>query len=240
MNDLPAARKIGVFLLDDHEIVRRGVRELLEAEPDIAVVGEAGTAESALARIPALRPDVAVLDIRLPDGDGVSVCREIRSRLPEVACLMLTSFGDDEALFDAIMAGAAGYVLKQIRGTDLVGAVRTLASGGSLLDPEAASRVMRRMRDQAVRRDPLAELTGQERRILELIGEGLTNRQIAERMFLAEKTVKNYVSAVFAKLGMERRTQAAAYAARLQPDAGSGPGTGAAGPGRYGDPGTVR
>jgi DNA-binding NarL/FixJ family response regulator len=218
MNDAPATGKIGVFLLDDHEIVRRGVRDLLEAEPDITVVGEAGTAESALARIPALRPDVAILDIRLPDGDGVSVCREIRSMMPEVACLMLTSFGDDEALFDAIMAGAAGYVLKQIHGTDLVGAVRTIASGESLLDPEAASRVMRRMRDQAVRRDPLAELTGQERRILELIGEGLTNRQIGERMFLAEKTVKNYVSALFAKLGMERRTQAAAYVARLQAD----------------------
>jgi DNA-binding NarL/FixJ family response regulator len=206
---------IGVFLLDDHEIVRRGVRELLEAEPDIKVVGEAGTAASALARIPALRPDVAVLDVRLPDGDGVSVCREIRSSMPEVACLMLTSFGDDEALFDAIMAGAAGYVLKQIRGTDLVGAVRTVASGESMLDPEAASRVMRRMRDQARHSDPLAELTPQERRILELIGEGLTNRQIGERMYLAEKTVKNYVSALFAKLGMERRTQAAAYAARV-------------------------
>jgi DNA-binding NarL/FixJ family response regulator len=207
--------KIGVFLLDDHEIVRRGVRELLEAEPDITVVGEAGTAASALARIPALRPDVAVLDVRLPDGDGVSVCREIRSRMPEVACLMLTSFGDDEALFDAIMAGAAGYVLKQIRGTDLVGAVRTVASGQSLLDADAASKVMRRMRDQAAHADPLAGLTGQERRILELIGEGLTNRQIGEQMYLAEKTVKNYVSALFAKLGMERRTQAAAYAARV-------------------------
>jgi len=207
--------KITVFLLDDHEIVRRGVRELLEAEPDITVVGEAGTAASALARVPALRPRVAVLDVRLPDGDGVSVCRDIRSRMPEVACLMLTSFGDDEALFDAIMAGAAGYVLKQIRGTDLVGAVRTIASGRSLLDPEAASRVMRRMRDQAARSDPLSGLTGQERRILELIGNGLTNRQIGEQMFLAEKTVKNYVSALFAKLGMERRTQAAAYAARL-------------------------
>jgi DNA-binding NarL/FixJ family response regulator len=206
---------IGVFLLDDHEIVRRGVKELLEAEPDIEVVGEAGTAASALARIPALRPDVAVLDVRLPDGDGVSVCRDIRSSMPEVACLMLTSFGDDEALFDAIMAGAAGYVLKQIRGTDLVGAVRTVASGESMLDPEAASRVMRRMRDQARRSDPLAELTPQERRILELIGEGLTNRQIGERMYLAEKTVKNYVSVLFAKLGMERRTQAAAYAARV-------------------------
>ena len=208
-------RRIKVFLVDDHEIVRRGVRELLETEPDITVVGEAGTAGSALARIPAVRPDVAVLDIRLPDGDGVSVCREIRSRMPGLACLMLTSFGDDDALFDAIMAGAAGYVLKQIRGTDLVGAVRTVASGQSLLDPEAASRVMRRMRDEAARSDPLAALTGQERRILELIGEGLTNRQIGERMYLAEKTVKNYVSALFAKLGMERRTQAAAFAARV-------------------------
>src|SRR5690349_22343381 len=156
--------------MDDHEIVRRGVRDLLEAEPDIRVIGEAGTASSALARIPALKPDVGVLDVRLPDGDGVSVCREIRSRMPEVACLMLTSFGDDEALFDAIMAGAAGYVLKQIRGTDLVGAVRTVASGESMLDPEAASRVMRRMRDQARRSDPLAELTPQERRILEING----------------------------------------------------------------------
>jgi DNA-binding NarL/FixJ family response regulator len=210
--------KIKVFLLDDHEIVRRGVRELLEAEPDIAVVGEAGTAASALARIPALRPNVAVLDVRLPDGDGVTVCRDIRSTMPEVACLMLTSFGDDEALFDAIMAGAAGYVLKQIRGTDLVGAVRTVASGQSLLDPQAASKVMQRMRDQTARADPLAGLTGQERRILELIGEGLTNRQIGERMYLAEKTVKNYVSALFAKLGMERRTQAAAYAARVFED----------------------
>jgi DNA-binding NarL/FixJ family response regulator len=210
-------RTIGVFLLDDHEIVRLGVRELLEAEPDITVVGEAGTAASALARIPALRPDVAVLDVRLPDGDGVSVCRDIRSSMPGVACLMLTSFGDDEALFDAIMAGAAGYVLKQIHGSDLVGAVRTVASGASMLDPGAASRVMRRMRDQAQRADPLAALTPQERTILELIGEGLTNRQIGERMYLAEKTIKNYVSGLFVKLGMERRTQAAAYAARVLP-----------------------
>jgi DNA-binding NarL/FixJ family response regulator len=212
--------KISVFLLDDHEIVRRGVRDVLAAESDIVVVGEAGTAASALARIPALRPDVAVLDIRLPDGDGVTVCREIRSRMPQVGCLMLTSFTDDEALFDAIMAGAAGYVLKQIRGTDLIGAVRTIAAGRSLLDPEAASRVMRRMRDQAARADPLAGLTGQERRILELIGEGLTNRQIGDRLFLAEKTVKNYASALFAKLGMQRRAQAAAYAARVFDDHG--------------------
>ncbi len=173
------------------------------------------TAASALARIPALKPDVAILDIRLPDGDGVSVCRDIRSKMPQLACLMLTSFSDDEALFDAIMAGAAGYVLKQIRGTDLVGAVRTIASGQSLLDPEAASRVMRRMRDQATAADPLAGLTDQERRILALIGEGLTNRQIGDRLFLAEKTVKNYVSALFAKLGMQRRAQAAAYAAHV-------------------------
>jgi DNA-binding NarL/FixJ family response regulator len=208
-------KRIRVFLMDDHEIVRRGIRDLLEAEPDITVIGEAGTAASALARIPALAPDVAVLDVRLPDGDGVSVCRDLRSAMPGVACLMLTSFTDDEALFDAIMAGAAGYVLKQIRGTDLVGAVRTVASGQSLLDPDAASKVMARMREQATRRDPLAGLTPQERKILELIGEGLTNRQIGERIHLAEKTVKNYASALFAKLGMERRTQAAAYAARV-------------------------
>jgi DNA-binding NarL/FixJ family response regulator len=206
---------VGVFLLDDHEVVRRGVRELLEAEPDITVVGEAATVDSALARIPALRPDVAVLDVRLPDGDGVSVCRALRSRMPETACLMLTSFGDDQAFFDAIMAGAAGYVLKQIRGTDLIGAVRTVASGESMLDPEAAGRVLRRMRAQAQAADPLSDLTEQERRILELIGEGLTNRQIGDRLRLAEKTVKNYISVLFAKLGMQRRTQAAAYAARF-------------------------
>ena len=210
----PAAQQIGVFLLDDHEIVRRGVRDLLEAEPDIRVVGEAGTVSSALARIPALRPDVAVLDMRLPDGNGVEVCREVRSRMPEVACLILTSFGDDEALFDAVLAGAAGYVLKQIHGSDLVGAVRTVASGQSMLDPQATSKLMARLRGQPKKNDPLASLSPQERRILELIGDGLTNRQIGERMFLAEKTVKNYVSALFAKLGMERRTQAAAYAAR--------------------------
>jgi DNA-binding NarL/FixJ family response regulator len=206
---------INVFLLDDHEVVRRGVKDLLEGEDDIRVIGEAGTASSALARIPALKPDVAVLDVRLPDGDGVSVCREIRSSMPEVACLMLTSFGDDEALFDAIMAGAAGYVLKQIRGTDLVGAIRTVASGQSMLDPRATGQLMARLRDQAIKKDPLAGLTDQEKKILELIGHGLTNRQIGEQVFLAEKTVKNYVSALFAKLGMERRTQAAAYAAKV-------------------------
>jgi DNA-binding NarL/FixJ family response regulator len=216
---------IRVFLLDDHEIVRRGVRDLLETEPDIAVVGEAGTAAAALARIPALAPDVAVLDVRLPDGDGVSVCREIRSAMPQIACLMLTSFSGDDALFDAIMAGASGFVMKQIRGTDLIGAIRTVAAGGSLLDPDAASKVMARMRDQAARADPLAGLTAQERKILELIGQELTNRQIGEQLFLAEKTVKNYISALFTKLGMERRTQAAAYAARIftQPAPAKGP-----------------
>ena len=213
-SDNGTSQPITVVLLDDHEIVRRGVRDMLEAEGDIKVIGEAGTAASALARIPALRPDVAVLDVRLPDGDGVSVCREIRSALPEVACLMLTSFADDDALMDAVMAGAAGYVLKQIRGTDLVGAVRTVATGQSILDPRAAGQLMARLRGQGAKKDPLAGLTPQEKRILELIGQGLTNRQIAEQVFLAEKTVKNYVSALFAKLGMERRTQAAAYAAR--------------------------
>jgi DNA-binding NarL/FixJ family response regulator len=209
------AEAVRVFLLDDHEVVRRGISDLLESEPDMEVVGEAGTAREALARIPALRPNVAVLDVRLPDGDGVTVCRDIRSQMPEVACLMLTSFADDDALMDAVMAGAAGYVLKQIRGTDLVGAVRTVATGQSMLDPRAASQLMARLRGQTAKRDPLAGLTPQERRILELIGEGLTNRQIGERMFLAEKTVKNYVSNVLAKLGMERRTQAAAFVARL-------------------------
>ncbi len=209
---------IKVFLLEDHELVRVGVKDFLETQPDIRVIGEAGTASSALARIPALRPDVAILDVRLPDGDGVSVCRELRSQLPDVACLMLTSFEDDQALFDAVMAGAAGYVLKQIHGTDLIGAVRTIAAGQSMLDPKAASKLMARMRDAATRRDPLDGLTGQERRILELIGEGLTNRQIGERMFLAGKTVKNYTSVLFQKLGMERRTQAAAFAAHIFDD----------------------
>jgi two-component system, NarL family, response regulator DevR len=224
MDDTGHAATIRVFLLDDHEIVRRGVRDLLEAEPGITVIGEAGTAAAALARVPALKPDVAVLDIRLPDGDGVTVCRDLRSKMPQLACLMLTSYSDDEALVDAIMAGAAGYVLKQIRGTDLVGAIRTIASGQSLLDPQAAATVMRRIRDQAAASDPLAALTDQERRILALIGEGLTNRQIGDRLFLAEKTVKNYVSALFAKLGMQRRAQAAAYAARIfdTPDPGRG------------------
>lgn len=207
--------RITVFLLDDHEVVRRGLKDLLAAEPDIEVAGEAGTATAALDRIPALRPDVAVLDVRLPDGDGVSVCREIRSTLPGTACLMLTSYGDDQALLGAIMAGAAGYVLKQTCGADLVNAVRTVASGQSTLDAHAAQRVMERLRDRMTGTDPLSALTDQEKRVLELIGEGLTNRQIAERLFLAEKTAKNYVSSLLAKLGMERRSQAAAFSARL-------------------------
>jgi len=207
---------IRVFLLDDHEVVRRGVRELLESDGSIEVCGEAGTAEEALARIPPTRPDVAVLDVRLPDGDGVEVCREVRSRHPEIQCLILTSFSDDEALFQAIMAGAAGYLLKQIKGNDLLDAVRRIAQGQSLLDPAVTTRVLDRLRTRPETDERLARLTGQERRILDLIAEGLTNRQIAERVHLAEKTVKNYVSNLLAKLGMERRTQAAVYAASLR------------------------
>ncbi len=205
---------IRVFLLDDHEVVRRGLRELLEADGDIVVVGESGLAEEAVRRIPAMRPDVAILDGRLPDGSGIDVCREVRSRHPEIAALILTSYDDDEALFAAIMAGAAGYVLKQVRGNDLVDAVRRIAAGQSLLDPAVTERVLDRLRSGPTRDDALAPLTDQERRILELIGEGLTNRQIAERMFLAEKTVKNYVSSLLGKLGMQRRTQAAVFASK--------------------------
>lgn len=211
--------KIKVFLLDDHEVVRRGVHELLSVEEDIEIVGEAGTAADALVRIPATRPDVAVLDVRLPDGSGVEVCREVRSQDEDVKCLMLTSFADDEALFDAIMAGASGYVLKAIRGNELLSAVRDVAAGKSLLDPVATARVLERLRDggRGGRGDDrLAHLTEQERKILDLIGEGLTNRVIGERLHLAEKTIKNYVSSLLSKLGMERRSQAAAYVARLQ------------------------
>ena len=208
-----------VFLLDDHELVRRGIRDLLWAEDDLQVVGEASTADEALERIPQTKPDVAVLDVRLGDDPsgrtGIEVCRELRSTHPEVACVMLTSFADDEALFASIMAGAAGYVLKQIRGSDLVSTIRRVAAGESLLDPAVTARVLARLRAPASEDDPLAVLTPQERRILDLIAEGKTNRQIGEAMFLAEKTVKNYVSHLLAKLGMERRTEAAAYAARL-------------------------
>ncbi|MCL7379443.1 response regulator transcription factor [Streptomyces sp. 35G-GA-8] len=209
--------KITVFLVDDHEVVRRGVYELLSVEDDIEVVGEAGTAADATARIPATRPDVAVLDVRLPDGSGVEVCREIRSRDESIKCLMLTSFADDEALFDAIMAGASGYVLKAIRGNELLTAVRDVAAGRSLLDPEATARVLERLRTgNPPKDDKLAGLTDQERRILNLIGEGMTNRAIGGELHLAEKTIKNYVSSLLSKLGMERRSQAAAYVARLQ------------------------
>ncbi len=207
---------IRVFLLDDHEIVREGLRALLESQGDFEVVGEAATAAEALARIPPLQPDVAVLDVRLPDGDGVQVCREVRADAPEIKCLMLTSFADDEALFEAIMGGAAGYVLKQIKGTDIVDAIRRVAAGESLLDPDATRRVLDRIRNPPEEDERLASLTPQERRILGLITDGLTNRQIAEEMFLAEKTVKNYVSNLLAKLGMERRTQAAVFGARMQ------------------------
>ena len=204
-----------VFLLDDHEVVRRGLRELFEAEDDLEVVGEAATAEEALARVPALRPDVAVLDVRLPDGDGVEVCRDLRSGMPELKCLMLTSFADDEALFSAILAGASGYVLKQVKGSDLVSAVRRVAAGGSLLDPALTRQVMDRLRGEKVEDERLARLTTQERKILELIADGKTNRNIADELFLAEKTVKNYVSNLLAKMGFSRRTEAAVYAARL-------------------------
>lgn len=207
---LPMVR---VFLLDDHEVVRRGLADLIGLEDDLEVVGEAGTVADALVRIPATRPDVAVLDVRLPDGSGVEVCREIRST-HGIPCLMLTSYADDEALFNAIVAGASGYVLKDIRGNDLVNAIRSVATGKSLLDPAVTAKVLERLRNPAKDDDRLAGLSDQEQRILELIGEGLTNRQIGERMHLAEKTVKNYVSSMLAKLGMERRTQAAAYAAK--------------------------
>ncbi|MGZ4691988.1 MAG: response regulator transcription factor [Acidimicrobiales bacterium] len=206
---------IRVFLLDDHEIVRRGLRDLLESAGDIEVVGEAGTAEEALGRIPATTPDVAVLDVRLPDGSGIEVCRDVRSRHPEIHCLMLTSFSDDEALFDAIMAGASGYVLKQIRSSELVDAIRTVASGQSLLDPQLTQKVLERLRNGDEQDERLKHLTDQERRILGYLADGLTNRQIADEMFLAEKTVKNYMSNLLAKMGVSRRTEAAVYAARL-------------------------
>ncbi|RKT19600.1 LuxR family two component transcriptional regulator [Streptomyces sp. 1114.5] len=214
-----APAPVRVFLLDDHEVVRRGVHDLLGGEPDLEVVGEAATAEQALVRVPALRPDVAVLDVRLGDGDGVTVCRELRSQMPGLACLMLTSFDDEEALLDAVMAGAAGYVLKQISGTDLVAAVRTVASGRSMLDPAAATRLLDRLRSDAEPARPVTTgpaLTTREQEVLALIGEGLTNRQIGERLYLAEKTVKNHVSRLLAKLGVERRVQAALIATELR------------------------
>jgi len=207
-----------VYLLDDHEVVRRGLADLLQAEGDIEVVGESGSAVDATHRVPALRPDVAILDARLPDGNGIDVCRDVRAVDPTIKGLILTSYEDDEALFAAIMAGAAGYVLKQIRGTDLVDAVRRVAAGQSLLDPAVTARVLERIRTGIEQPSELKTLTDQERRILEYIAEGLTNHEIAQRMFLADKTVKNYVSSVLAKLGLERRTQAAVLATRLLGD----------------------
>jgi len=217
MSGASAAKQIRVFLLDDHEVVRRGLKDLLEADGDIEVVGESGLADEARRRIPALRPHVAVLDGRLPDGSGIDVCRDIRSSHPEIAALILTSYDEDEALFSAIMAGAAGYVLKQIRGNDLVDAVRRVASGQSLLDPAVTAQVLDRLRRGPVKDPELAGLTDKELKILEYIGQGMTNRQIGEHIFLAEKTVKNYVSNILSKLDLERRTQAAVFAAKHVP-----------------------
>jgi DNA-binding NarL/FixJ family response regulator len=205
-----------VFLVDDHEVVRRGIRDLLEAEDDLEVVGEAGSVEEAVGRILAVTPDVCVLDVRLPDGTGVEVCREVRERRPSIQALMLTSFSDDEALLEAVLAGASGYLLKQVRGSDLVDAVRRVAAGESLLDPSATAALLRRIREGSVEDERLATLTEQERRVLHLLAAGKTNRHIADELFLAEKTVKNYVSNVLAKLGMSRRTEAAVWAARLE------------------------
>ena len=205
---------VKVFLVDDHEVVRRGLMELLDADPDLEVVGEAGSVAQALARVPALRPDVVVLDIRLPDGNGIELCRELLSRMADLRCLMLTSYTDDDAMLDAILAGASGYVVKDIRGRELAQAVKDVGAGKSLLDNRAAAALMARLRKTEAD-DPLADLTEQEKTLLALLGEGLSNRQIAARMFLAEKTVKNYVSRLLAKLGMERRTQAAVFVAKL-------------------------
>ena len=207
-----ASEPIRVFLLDDHEVVRRGIKDLLEGEGDIVVVGESGLAQEAARRIPALRPDVAILDGRLPDGTGIDVCREIRSQDPSINALILTSYDDDDALFSAIMAGASGYVLKQIRGTDLIDTVRRVAAGQSMLDPAVTAQVLDRLRSGPKSDPALDQLTAQELKILELIAQGMTNRQIAGSLFLAEKTVKNYVSSMLAKLNLESRTQAAIFA----------------------------
>jgi len=215
--------RLSVFLLDDHEVVRTGLRALLEAADDIEVVGEAGTVAEALSRIPPTKPNVAILDVRLPDGSGVEVCREIRSSCPEIACVMLTSYADDEALIASIMAGAAGYVLKQVGSLDLLDTIRRAGAGQSLLDPALTERVLERLREGPKVDPRIASLTPQERRILDLIAEGYTNRQIAETMFLAEKTVKNYVTNILMKMGVERRTEAAVYATRIRERRGSAP-----------------
>ncbi|MBY6410700.1 response regulator transcription factor [Rhodococcus sp. BP-252] len=206
---------ITVFLVDDHEIVRRGLIDLIDSDPELTVTGEAGSMSNALARIPALRPDVAVLDVQLPDGNGVELCRELMSTMPDLNCLMLTSFTEDQAMLDAILAGAKGYIVKDIKGMDLTSAIKDVGMGKSLLDNRAAAVLMEKLRSNDEQQGPLADLTDRERTLLGLLGEGLTNRQIAERMFLAEKTVKNYVSRLLAKLGMERRTQAAVYASKM-------------------------
>lgn len=206
---------IKVFLVDDHEVVRRGIADLLTSDPELEVIGDAGSVSEAMARIPALQPDVAVLDVRLPDGNGIELCRDLLSSLPELRCLMLTSFTSDEAMLEAILAGASGYVVKDIKGMELARAIKDVGAGRSLLDNRAAAALMAKLRGDAEQKDPLSALTEQERTLLGLLSEGLTNRQIAARMFLAEKTVKNYVSRLLAKLGMERRTQAAVFASKL-------------------------
>lgn len=211
---------VKVFLVDDHEVVRRGLVDLLGSDPELEVIGEAGSVSEAMARIPALQPDVAVLDVRLPDGNGIELCRDLLSAVPELRCLMLTSFTSDEAMLEAILAGASGYVVKDIKGLELARAIKEVGAGKSLLDNRAAAALMAKLRGGEEKKDPLAALTEQERTLLGLLGEGLTNRQIADRMYLAEKTVKNYVSRLLSKLGMERRTQAAVFASRLGTDAG--------------------
>ncbi len=214
--DLPiVSRMVRIFLVDDHEVVRRGLIDLLSSDPELEVVGEAGSVAQATARVPAAQPDVAVLDVRLPDGNGIELCRELLSRMPDLRCLILTSYTSDEAMLDAILAGASGYVVKDIKGMDLARAIKDVGAGRSLLDNRAAAALMSRLRGEAERSDPLSGLTQQERVLLELLAEGLTNRAIAARMFLAEKTVKNYVSRLLAKLGMQRRTQAAVFASKL-------------------------
>ncbi len=207
---------VKVFLVDDHEVVRRGLVDLLGADPELDVVGEAGSVAEAMARVPAARPDVAVLDVRLPDGNGIELCRDLLSRMPDLRCLILTSYTSDEAMLDAILAGASGYVVKDIKGMELARAVKDVGAGRSLLDNRAAAALMAKLRGAAEKQDPLSGLTAQERTLLSLLSEGLTNKQIADRMFLAEKTVKNYVSRLLAKLGMERRTQAAVFATELK------------------------
>lgn len=207
---------VKVFLVDDHEVVRRGLVDLLGADPELDVVGEAGSVAEAMARVPAARPDVAVLDVRLPDGNGIELCRDLLSRMPDLRCLILTSYTSDEAMLDAILAGASGYVVKDIKGMELARAVKDVGAGRSLLDNRAAAALMAKLRGAAEKQNPLSGLTDQERTLLGLLSEGLTNKQIADRMFLAEKTVKNYVSRLLAKLGMERRTQAAVFATELK------------------------